>query len=337
MTTLDRTTQDRSSGIDDFMRALRAAVAILGLLTLEGGIRQAAGAPLLTSQPEYGGGFGGTTIEPALGELMVHSIPTTPLSKGLLQTKLTPAYFTESKKVGSPSASNGNYYIDETVQGPGFSVGAVYGFSEHWGVSAVAAYAQDKGSIADGNPYAQNLGSPNQVLVNNGSVSDRGFSSGVNVIYDHFSGGNFRMPAMIGVSYLNYSGATWTDLNFNAQPGLAGHLGRADEQYRNSGPGITAGLAPQFNAGPFRWVFLAFAAEAVSSAKGSYKETDLTTGRSVTDPNWPNPSHGVEGGGLIAVFRPWNISLTYLAPFLSAGSDRQLTTSVYSLTWTKNW
>ena len=314
-----------------------AAAAFCGFLVLDGGARNAAGSPLLTNPPEYTGGFGGTVIQPALGELMVHSFPTTPLSKGLFETKVTPAYFTVSKKMGEPSQGQGNYYIDETVKGPGVSVGVLYGFSEHWGMSALAAYAQDKGDISVGNSYVQNLGGPGQVLANNGTASDRGVTLGVNLIYDHFSGENFRLPMMLGVSYLNYSGSAETDINFNATPGHAGHAGLASEQYSNSGVGFTAGLAPQFNTGPFRWVFLIFAAEAVSSTKGSYRETDLTTGQTAQDPTWSDDSHGVEGGGITAVYRPWNVSFTYLAPFLSSGPDRHLDVSVYSLTWTKKW
>ncbi len=249
-----------------------------------------------------GRGTGVINIRPALGNLFARSLPTTPLEKGLLEGKVAVGVFKMGQDKDGAS-------IKQSLPGSGGALSLLYGFSKHWGVTAIAGFAGAKGDFQRINPYG-NVGD-----IVSGKPEQKAVNAALNLVWDGFSGDNFRLPVMLGLSYLKYSESLSIPFTILQGP-LINHRGVMSEDYSYDEFGYSLGLAPQFNTGQFRWVPFFFSTSAVNKGKRKYMERDLDTGQVYTaTPN--TEESGTVVTGIQVVYRPWNLSYSYISPSLS--------------------
>lgn len=259
-----------------------------------------------------GEGFGLSTIKPAAGTFLAYALPTRPLYKGLREAKFAAGIFKFEAEEGGGSVYKP--YLKQSLPGSGGALGAVYGLSAHWGVTALVAYARSDGEFSKSALYA--LTYPAQPV--NGKDEQSNFTSAINLVWDPFSGENFRFPIMLGLSYSNISQKAEIPISFQATSPVnrSGHVGSASDEINVHELGFSIGLAPQFNTGPIRWVPFLVGISPLTDAEHTYTERDFTTGE-VAKQKFKSDETGADGGGVQVIFRPWNLTYTYMIPMLT--------------------
>ena len=211
-----------------------------------------------------------------LGYVMASALPTKPMAQGALDIHLSPAYVQYTDNPADPGLK---------ASGFGFGASALYSLTDHWGVGGLLGYAKMTGNDSNSDQFAAN-----------------GYIATGNVVYDPFSGDNFRLPIIAGIGYesdveqeqsqsidgVNFGSGAWRDIYISRQMGWS------------------AGLAPQFNTGFLRWIVFAYVESPISKAQAF--DRNFGTLR-------PNGNTGSQGAGVTVVYRPWNLSFTYMPSF----------------------
>jgi hypothetical protein len=232
-----------------------------------------------------------------LGQFFGNATSTAKLSKDLLETKLTPGVFALASR-------NNNASNDWRAKGQGLSFAITKGFSEHLGVTIMAATASQGGSY--------DLG---------GDRSDRGFAIGIGAVYDYFSGANFRFPVTLGISSYSLEGSgtnlsTATSIKYKVNGGS---------------PAAFINLSPSFKTWDLRWApFL-----LVMQGNGQINAEIQTTGGTQTT---QDRSHPIASMGIRVIYEPNDILTFSVIPAALSGSDgTHSKLEFYSWTWTKAW
>ena len=238
------------------------------------------------------------TNEDLLSYMSALALPTNPLVKGALDLKLVPAYAEYNDRLNGASPQPGQLSHNLDTSGYGVGVSANYSLTNHFGVSAVAAMASMSGHYFDGQ-----------------SLDDKGCIASANLVFDPFSGDNFRLPLMVGLGYVN------DVTQQQSTPGVWRDV------YAAKHPVVPIGLAPQFNTGFIRWVGFLYGAPDWIAAK-NYE---------MCGPSNSTTCNGGGGGaqaGISVIYRPWDIGLTYILPglFNNGHQGESISRNIFSLT-----
>jgi len=290
--------------------------------------------------------------EALVSSFTAQGYPLAPMEEGKFNVKVVPAYWTFS---GKSSAINTD--LKDKLSGGGFAFSGTYALSAHWGITGLATYFTGSGT-GPMNPHLPNAGRfipgttqtwggprcggcPQPPPTPDTSQNITGAGGSLGITYDPFSDPEgFRLPMYLGVGFYNIQ----TDQlagNFLAQyalveptlnPSQVANL-PTRQRVRDSLQFITmnAGIAPQFNTGPFRWTPFAMVTVGPVSHSTENQQTNLTTGQTTTANSSRTNTAGIYTGGLGIQYRPWNLGFTYVPGFISRGA------SLYSLTWSKTF
>ena len=261
------------------------------------------------------------------GALMAYALPTTPLEPGQLAIKLVPGYWTAS---GGEFDSHNLPSVD--MSGLAIAGDIVYQLSPHWAIGAIASYSHSTSgtqSIVGLCSFPPNCqGGYSQLLPVPGTVS--GYSLFGTLIFDPFTGDNFRLPLMAGAGVLG------TDSRASGTVTVQGHTLSASSKYSLASPAVSLGLAPQWNVWHFRMIPFGILAIGADHRQTSASLTDLTTGATSTLTS-PSGGHShAEGVGLTIKYNPWNVGFTYVASNLFEG-NKYPSISLFTLTFEKVW
>lgn len=284
-----------------------------------------------------GGAIGSTPAIDFLAVTMTRCIPTKPLSPGYYEFKISPASIVLKREV----SEEGLYYRHE-VKGLSGAFSLTYGLSHHFGLNFTTGYA--KGYDGEAKKTISDY-SAGTAFTGNRS-NDQGYLFAANLIYDPFSDPEgFRLPIIIGISYTQASGKYEIPFIFvkncnscNSPPNRIGHKGKEKEVYDIGGTPTFLSISPQFNTGPVRWVpFIFMVGGPGTSSKVEVTQSDLTTGESRVS-QVDVGGGGIGGLGLEIIYRPWNLSYTYIPPSLgNLSGGFHDTIESHALTWSKNW
>ncbi len=208
-----------------------------------------------------------------MGYLMASSLPTRPLESKALDVQVSPGYDEYSLNNTCPQCPN-SINSQWNMKGYGASASAVYALSDHWGIGVMGGYGHLSGVDFSGkNAYA------------NGTIAS------ANIIYDPFSGDNFRMPIIGGLGYRNLIENDASSTLYNAQ-----------------GFSYSAGIAPQFNTGFLRWTVFGYIISGAPTV-----ETLQVTNQGTTALLKAPSVNTASGGGISVIYRPLRfISFTYI-------------------------
>jgi hypothetical protein len=232
-----------------------------------------------------------------LGYLMSSSVPTRPMTIGALDVKVTPGYSTYSQ-TADPTVPD-----DFKMSGYGVGASADYCLANHWGVAGMFGYAHMTGTDFLGLP----------------ATADGYLVSG-NIIFDPFSGDNFRLPIMFGIGYEN-----------NTQTGSSVgsvNLGSSQVLFASKGATSNLAIAPQFNTWSLRWIPFFY-------AMGLFGKSYSSPALAATEGNQSQNS-GASGAGVTVIYRPWGLSFTYLPSFTNDVSHGE-TSNVYSISFQRRF
>ena len=221
-----------------------------------------------------------------MGYLLASALPTRPISPGALDLRLSPAY-----DYYTLPSSNGYQDIEWKLSGYGVGASAVYAFTGHWAAAGMFGYGELSGTDGQGN-----------------TPRSAGYVTTANVIYDPFSGDDFRLPIMAGLGYRNM-----VEEDALCSAGVC---------FDAKGLALDAGAAPQINTGFLRWVLFGYLLTGEPSARLS-QPSGLVS----------EPSQNIAGGaGVSVIYRPWNMAATYI-PAATTNVAHGETNSVYALTF----
>ncbi len=284
------------------------------------------------------GSRGGFVASDALSAALIRAIPTKPLAAGKFQFNVAGGYFNHTRK--SPTSGPDSYdQLDQDVSGANAAFSLTYAFTPHWGISAIGGYTDGSGDTKKKNTfYTDNAYSGNR--------QDSGGLVALNLVFDPFTEPEgFRLPLIAGIGFSSVSGdykipftyeKNCTAGDCSSPANRIGHQGQEKWTYDSSGLNAFFAAAPQFNTGPVRWSPFVFDAEALYTPDLTYTEQDLTTGESV-ESKVKTDEAGFFGVGLGVMFRPWNLSFTYVPPLVDNGSSDEVKMAIYSLDWTKEF
>jgi hypothetical protein len=143
-----------------------------------------------------------------------------------------------------------------------------------------------------------------------------GYLVSENIIFDPFSGDNFRLPIMLGLGYEN-----------NTQTGSSAAstlLGSSQVLFASKGLASNLAISPQWNMWSLRWIPFFYSMGLLGS---SYSAPGL-----VAHEGNQGQNSGAIGAGITVMYRPWDLSLTYIPTFTNDVSHGE-TSNVYSMTW----
>ncbi len=232
-------------------------------------------------------------IKEMMGYLMASSLPTKPLSSGALDVSVSPGYdqyaLSESCSGSCPATPNSTWKMN----GEGIGTSAIYSLTDHWGIGVMAGYGHLSGTDFSGDK-----------ATSNGSLAN------ADIVFDPFSGNNFRLPILVGMGYRNL---------MENDSGI-GNI------YNAQGFSYDAGIAPQFNTGFLRWILFGYIVSGTPTAQTS----QATSSGSALLPS--SADNTAAGGGISVVYRPLNFTLTYIPAWATeVGSGEK--NNVYSFTY----
>ncbi len=223
-----------------------------------------------------------------MGYLLASSLPTQPLSSGALDVQVAPGY-DEYSLANNCLGCDGQTNSQWTMNGFGASASADYALSDHWGVGLLGGYGQLSGIDFSGN-----------------SANANGTIASAVVIYDPFSGDNFRMPFIGGLGYRNLIENDAGNMIYNAQ-----------------GFSYSAGIAPQFNTGFLRWTLFGYIVSGTPNAETLQGLSGLSRN---------SAANTAAGGGITVAYRPLKfLSFTYIPSWATeVGSGEKNNVYVFS-------
>ena len=227
-----------------------------------------------------------------IGYTMASALPTKPMAQGALDVHLSPAYAEFKGNESDPGLK---------ASGPGFGASVLYSLTDHWGIGGLIGYAKMRGTDSNSDRFTAT-----------------GYSAGANIVYDPFSGDNFRFPIMAGLAYdndketVNVGNAAFGQFPANS----------VFQYYVGKSPGWIAGLAPQFNTGPLRWVVFGFAIQPFHKPVINNPNAGSNNGS----------DGGASGAGVSVIYRPLNMALTYIPSFANDVGHGE-TNSVYAINY----
>lgn len=232
-------------------------------------------------------------IKEMMGYLMASSLPTKPLSSGALDVSVSPGYdqytLFQNCSGSCPSTPNSTW----KMSGEGVGTSLMYSLTDHWGIGVMAGYGHLSGTDFSGNEASSN-----------GSLAN------ADIVFDPFSGNNFRLPFLAGLGYRNL---LENDAGF-------GNI------YNAQGFAFDAGLAPQFNTGFLRWILFGYIISGTPTAQTS----QATSSGSALLPS--SADNTAAGGGISVVYRPLNLTLTYIPAWATEVGNGEKS-NVYSFTY----
>jgi hypothetical protein len=255
-------------------------------------VRASGVVGLLFSCASFGQAYSYYSDKAILGYLMTSAVPTKPLARGAFDVKVSPGYSVYK------DAADSTVPQDFKMSGYGVGASADYGLTNHWGVAAMFGYARMTGTDFLGLP----------------ATAQGSLASG-NIIFDPFSGERFRLPIMFGVGYENN---TQTGSSVASTP-----LGSSQVLFASKGLTTNLAVAPQWNTryvgfGPF-FYSMSLAGKSTSAPALVAREGNQSQ------------NSGAVGAGFTVVYRPWDLSATYIPSFTNDVSHGE-TSSVYSMT-----
>lgn len=262
----------------------------------------------------------------SLGAVMSRSVLTYPMREGVFQSKLAPSYVT----VHGDTRKSTGWGFYSNMEGSGLTAALTYGFTDHWGVSALAGYTNISGdrsvSFRDNSgtllmtPPAKAGGVNDPPAI--GAGHGHGLVATVSAVWDHWSGDGFRLPFYVGGGFMSiYSQA---DL-----PGIG--IKRVAD---NTSPAVLAGLSPSFNIWKFRAVTYFMITAALDPGTGSITDYDPRTGAVNSKTSFPLTG-GLDSAfpiaGVELTYRPWGLGFTYAPDVQGEGAQS------YGLKWSHEW
>ncbi|MBI4345429.1 MAG: hypothetical protein HY553_01145 [Elusimicrobia bacterium] len=275
---------------------------------------------MLLSASRASAQFGETTQDFAAfrvaSTLLPHAFPTRRMAVGELTVKAVPAFVTFANKENLPLQQDLRAR-DQKASGVGAAVSVSYTLFEndwgYFGMGALGVYFKANGKRLTLGSAPAGL-SP---LSFYGGETLRGGLGAFTLNWDPFkSKEGFRMPMLVGLSYMSLDQFSVTDADLPAAyspTGAAAHMRlNADVNLRSLG--AVAGISPQFDAG--KWLrFSPFAMISVplkrTTDRGELRNT--TTGALL-------PTHSqqtrevIPALGLELTYRPWDLGMLIVPP-----------------------
>ena len=234
-----------------------------------------------------------SNMKEMMGYLLVTAMPTRPIAPGNLDVNFSPAY---DQYRYQPSCSPGPCLpaVDREwkLNGFGAAASALYALSPHWAVAGMFGYGELSGTDGTG-----------------ATARSTGYVATANAVFEPVTGKDFNVPIMAGLGYRN--------LTENAD-GFGGQI------FAAKGLAMDAGVAPQFNTGPLRWIFFGYLFTGEPSVR-TMQASGLAS----------SPAENIGGGaGLRVTYRPWNIGITYIpASTTDVAADHGESNNVYALSY----
>lgn len=252
----------------------------------------------------------------ALGVIQCYGVPTDALRQGQWQLRVSPGLILNKDK--SEQADQ----ID--LHGPGAAASLVYAFTDHWGLMALAGGGTMTGQAGVDpypNPPAELQSTVNQMFGGaavEGDATSRGIVASAGAVWDHWTGDGFRLPVMLGVSYL--------DVSETAKSATLENTGTTRS------PGVFVGLAPQFPVWRLRVAPYAAWTDSFEPSRNTLTQYDQGGGvvRSVSyDAPGNGDSRQTHSGGVAVEYMPWGLAGNFLFPLEGI--------SAFTLTWSKKF
>ncbi len=257
-----------------------------------------------------------------LGSILSYGIPTNPMHQGQWVLKIVPAYLVQQNR--------SDPFNPVDMKGWGGAAAVTYAFTDHWGLAFLGGANKIsgtetadpglKGATATNLNSIQTLNPIHGVPV--GSASGSGFLGAASVVWDHWSGDEFRFPIFFGMSYM-----TITEQVDDTIDGIK----RVADQ---NAIGAFIGLVPQFNIGKVRMspyvalsVFLNNPKTQLTSYNPSTKATIAQSSFIDTNFGNNNESKYLRTAGIGFEYIPWKLQFT-----LNLGD-----VSAYTLSWIKRF
>ena len=205
---------NRLSGIRGFATAAALVISLLPVPS------RAGGNPMDESK--------------SLGIIMSYGVPTDPMHEGEWRVKVSPGYIINQDNTDSMAAGK----ID--LKGWGAAATVTHSFSEHWG----AAFVAGGNSMSGHTPVIETMNTRVEQTARSlfgtgffavGDAHSRGVLAAASLVWDHWTGDGFRLPILVGLSYVDMTETT----DFKS--------GGAKVVGTQSSPGVYLGIIPQFN------------------------------------------------------------------------------------------
>ena len=217
------------------------------------------------------------------------AMPSEPMRPGVKTLGVMPMYITAD--LGWKQA--------EVTNGPGIAASFDYYKSRHFGAGAMLV-----GEEATGRWPAEN----------SVSLKGSGYLASGYLLYDPFSGENFGLPLLLGLSQ------SYDDLE-TSQP-----VNGYPQKTTANGFGLMLGLSPQFNLWKLR--LAPYGALSLSPNPSGCTNDSNNCHVAEYDPSFPYQTVG--GAGISVIWRPWNLAFT-------SSMTTSVGTSAYTLKWTKSF